>query len=147
MSNCTAGLALGELNPLAGRRRPAPVVHTCACGEFVIVREPSLRSRPWCGECRAFVEAVLRAPPAPATVAPSVLPPGFGRALLPAEGLGLATYLDTVERSLIQQALDRTGGNKAQAARLLGLNRTTLVEMRKRHELAELRRARAEVSP
>jgi hypothetical protein len=146
MSECTTGLAMGTLNPIAGRRpRPAPVVATCTCGEFVIVREPSPRSRPWCAECRAFVEAVLLAPRAPANVAPSVLPPGAGR--LPTEGLGLATYLDTLERSLIQQALDRTGGNKAQAAKLLGLNRTTLVEMRKRHELSALRAARAKVHP
>ena len=36
---------------------------------------------------------------------------------------------------LVLQALERTGWNKNQAARLLGLNRTTLVEMLKRKGL------------
>jgi len=46
--------------------------------------------------------------------------------------MNLVNYLDMVQRSLIQQALDRTDGNKARAAKLLGLNRTTLVEKMKR---------------
>ena len=37
-----------------------------------------------------------------------------------------------VERELIRQALKRSSGNKAQAANLLGMNRTTLVEKLKR---------------
>ena len=38
-----------------------------------------------------------------------------------------------IEASYIDQALSRTDGNRNQAARLLGLNRTTLVEkLRKR---------------
>lgn len=81
-------------------------------------------------ECRVFVEEAVRAPRAP-DLAPMPLP-AQGR-LLPAEGMNLAIYLGMVERSLVQQALDRTDGNKAKAARLLGLNRTTLVEMLKRH--------------
>ena len=36
---------------------------------------------------------------------------------------------------LISQALERTGRNKNRAAQLLGLNRTTLVEMLKRKGL------------
>jgi sigma-54 specific flagellar transcriptional regulator A len=36
---------------------------------------------------------------------------------------------------MIRQALDRTRGNKNRAAQLLGLNRTTLVEMLKRKRL------------
>lgn len=47
---------------------------------------------------------------------------------LPVEGLDLRRHLDTIERSLIQQALDRSSGTVAHAARLLGLRRTTLVE-------------------
>ena len=37
-----------------------------------------------------------------------------------------------LEESLIDQALERTGGNRNAAAQLLGLNRTTLVEKLKR---------------
>lgn len=43
--------------------------------------------------------------------------------LLPEEGIAL----ETVEKELIQQALARTEGNKAGAARLLGLTRATLL--------------------
>jgi len=53
--------------------------------------------------------------------------------VLPEEGLDLKRTLQHIEYALIDQALDRTGGNRNQAARLLSLNRTTLVEkLRKR---------------
>jgi DNA-binding NtrC family response regulator len=55
---------------------------------------------------------------------------------LPDAGLDLRRAVDTFENDLIRQALERTGWNKNQAARLLGLNRTTLVEMIKRKRLA-----------
>jgi len=51
---------------------------------------------------------------------------------LPEEGLDLDAFVADIERDLIQRSLDRTGGNKGQAARLLGLKRTTLVERLKR---------------
>jgi DNA-binding NtrC family response regulator len=52
--------------------------------------------------------------------------------LLPDEGLDLPTFVATIERDLIHRSLERTGGNKGQAARLLNLKRTTLVEKLKR---------------
>ncbi len=51
---------------------------------------------------------------------------------LPEEGLDLDAFMADVERELIQRSLERTGGNKGQAARLLNLKRTTLVEKLKR---------------
>ena len=51
---------------------------------------------------------------------------------LPEEGLDLGAYIGNIERELIQLSLERTNGNKGQAARLLNLNRTTLVEKLKR---------------
>ena len=51
---------------------------------------------------------------------------------LPEEGLDLDEFITNVERQLIQRSLERTGGNKGQAAKLLGLKRTTLVEKLKR---------------
>jgi transcriptional regulator with PAS, ATPase and Fis domain len=54
---------------------------------------------------------------------------------LPREGLDLRAAVEAFENELIRQALERTGWNKNQAARLLGLNRTTLVEMLKRKRL------------
>src|SRR5207302_3541074 len=53
---------------------------------------------------------------------------------LPDDGLDLDAFMSTIERDLIQRSLERTGGNKGQAARLLGLKRTTLVEKLKRLE-------------
>ena len=50
----------------------------------------------------------------------------------PDEGLDLARYVEAVELSLIKRSLERTQGNKRQAARLLNLKRTTLIEKLKR---------------
>ena len=44
------------------------------------------------------------------------------------EELDLKAALRDRERELITMALERTGGNRTEAAALLGLNRTTLVE-------------------
>ena len=55
---------------------------------------------------------------------------------LPALGVDLRPAVEEFESSLIRQALARTNGNKNRAAQLLGLNRTTLVEMVKRKKIA-----------
>ena len=49
-------------------------------------------------------------------------------ARLPENGVDLRAHLTHIERSLITQALARSGGTVAHAARLLSLRRTTLVE-------------------
>jgi two-component system, NtrC family, response regulator AtoC len=59
-----------------------------------------------------------------AAVSPSVT--------LPEEGVDLDALIGGIERDLIQRSLERTGGNKGQAAKLLNLKRTTLVEKLKR---------------
>jgi two-component system response regulator HydG len=51
--------------------------------------------------------------------------------VIPAEGLSL----ETLERELILQSLERAGGNKSQAARLLGLTRRTLYSRMEKHGL------------
>jgi DNA-binding NtrC family response regulator len=51
---------------------------------------------------------------------------------LPEPGIDLREALRVLEYSLIDQALARTRGNRNQAARLLGLRRTTLVEKLKK---------------
>jgi sigma-54 specific flagellar transcriptional regulator A len=57
---------------------------------------------------------------------------GDALATLPEDGLDLRDHLLTIERQLIEQALQRSRGTVAKAARLLNLRRTTLVEkMRK----------------
>ena len=47
---------------------------------------------------------------------------------LPEQGIDLREHLASIERALVQQALRRANGTVAQAARLLNLRRTTLVE-------------------
>jgi DNA-binding NtrC family response regulator len=42
--------------------------------------------------------------------------------------LDLRSALESLERQLIDRALQKAGGNRTEAAALLGLNRTTLVE-------------------
>jgi transcriptional regulator with PAS, ATPase and Fis domain len=64
---------------------------------------------------------------------PSERRPGTSR--LPDIGIDLRTAVESFENNLIRQALERTKWNKNQAARLLGLNRTTLVEMLKRKRI------------
>jgi transcriptional regulator with PAS, ATPase and Fis domain len=47
---------------------------------------------------------------------------------LPATGVDLDGFLETIENGFIQQALQRSRGNKTLAAGLLNLNRTTFIE-------------------
>jgi transcriptional regulator with PAS, ATPase and Fis domain len=54
----------------------------------------------------------------------------------PDEGIDLERYMEGLELSLIRRSLERTQGNKVQAARLLNLKRTTLIEKLKRLERA-----------
>ena len=60
-------------------------------------------------------------PPLTAGTAPSVAPD----VRLPTEGLDLDSVVGGFERSLLEQALERTGGNKKRAAELLRIKRTT----------------------
>jgi DNA-binding NtrC family response regulator len=52
----------------------------------------------------------------------------------PDDGLDFDRYIEGVELSLIRRSLERTRGNKRQAAKLLNLKRTTLIEKLKRLE-------------
>jgi DNA-binding NtrC family response regulator len=53
---------------------------------------------------------------------------------LPEGGIDFERYINRIEHDLISRALEKTGGNKGQASRLLNLKRTTLVEKLKRLE-------------
>jgi sigma-54 specific flagellar transcriptional regulator A len=48
----------------------------------------------------------------------------------------LRNYLESLEQRLIVRAMRAAGGTVAQAARLLGLRRTTLVEKLRKYSLA-----------
>ena len=53
----------------------------------------------------------------------------------PKAGLDLREYLANIEQTMIRSALDEADGTVAQAARLLNLRRTTLVEKLRRYSL------------
>jgi sigma-54 dependent transcriptional regulator, flagellar regulatory protein len=78
---------------------------------------------------------------APAAAAPSlvaaatVTPDRAAECELPLTGMDLRAYLENLERRLIAKALEASGGTVAQAARLLGLRRTTLVEKLRKYDL------------
>ena len=105
-----------------------------------------LVSYPWPGNVRELENSIERAVllcPSD-VIEPRDLPSrvcGLGQerrvsARLPDTGLDLRAAVETFENQLIRQALERTSWNKKQAAQLLGLNRTTLVEMLKRKRIA-----------
>lgn len=55
---------------------------------------------------------------------------------IPDEGIDFNSLVDQYERSLISKALEKSGGVKNQAANLLGIKRTTLVEKMKKKGMA-----------
>jgi DNA-binding NtrC family response regulator len=68
----------------------------------------------------------------PPEVQNSGAPADTGDAWLPEDGIDFERYIEGIELSLIRRSLERTQGNKRQAARLLNLKRTTLIEKLKR---------------
>jgi two-component system response regulator AtoC len=55
---------------------------------------------------------------------------------IPDEGLNFQSVVSQLERELITRCLEKTGGNKRQAARLLQLSRTTLIDKLHRLNIA-----------
>jgi sigma-54 specific flagellar transcriptional regulator A len=98
---------------------PAPLAPPAA----VKLVKPAVPVEPEISEREALM--LLEEPPAGGTM----LPPG---------GIDLRAHVAAIEESLIRQALDRSNGVVAQAARLLGLRRTTLVEKLRKFEIGGL---------
>jgi DNA-binding NtrC family response regulator len=48
--------------------------------------------------------------------------------MIPDEGINFTSIVTQLERDLIVKCLEKTGGNKRQAARLLNLSRTTFID-------------------
>ena len=63
------------------------------------------------------------------------VPENIGQSLLPLNGLDLKEYLANLEKDLIGQALDDSGGVVARAADRLHIRRTTLVEKMRKYSL------------
>ncbi len=105
-----------------------------------------LMSFQWPGNVRQLENTIERAialTPGRAQIEVKDLPPDVQRAaaapelssvLFPDSGIDFDAYVATIERALIRQSLERTHGNKRQAAKLLNLKRTTLIEKLKRLE-------------
>jgi DNA-binding NtrC family response regulator len=104
----------------------------------------ALMAYTWPGNVRQLENAIERATAfagARGQIDISDLPPEIASArepsdrpgvTLPDDGIDLDALIADIERDLIERSLERTGGNKGQAARLLKLKRTTLVEKIKR---------------
>ena len=106
-----------------------------------------LKAYHWPGNVRELANLVERASILypDGVVGPRELPAPFGSEggaarqtppdCMPEEGLDLRAHLGTIEKDLIQLAMDQADGTVAQAARLLKLRRTTLVEKLRRYDL------------
>ena len=64
---------------------------------------------------------------------------------IPDEGVNFNTEVTNVEKELIMQSLKKSGGNKKQAAKLLSLKRTTLIEKLKRLNMMDELKSEASV--
>jgi DNA-binding NtrC family response regulator len=73
--------------------------------------------------------------PAPEPVAVVVDP--LAAPHLPEAGIDLRDAVERFEGALIEQALERAGGNRSKAALILRMNRTTLVEKLRKRGLGE----------
>lgn len=82
-------------------------------------------------------EAAVLAPPTEVCDVEDViaLAQGGGAPALPLEGLSLKDHLAAIEKELIVKALQRADGNVTQTAKLLNLQRTTLIEKLNKYEL------------
>jgi len=62
----------------------------------------------------------------------------MGPVTIPDEGIDFTSVVSQLERELILKCLEKTGGNKRQAARLLNMSRTTLIDKLQRLGPAEV---------
>ncbi|NNE65141.1 MAG: sigma-54-dependent Fis family transcriptional regulator [Pyrinomonadaceae bacterium] len=60
---------------------------------------------------------------------------GFVPTSIPDEGIDFTEIVSNIEKEILLRTLDKTNGNKMQAARLLNMKRTTLVEKVKRLDI------------
>jgi DNA-binding NtrC family response regulator len=145
-----------ELPPLRDRREDIPLLvqhfvskYATATGHGgppVLVSQDAMRrlmSFSWPGNVRQLENAIERGIAllgGRSTIELSDLPPEIQATPVtflptvdfPEAGVDLPGMVDQIERDLIARALTRTGGNKAAAATLLNIKRTTLVEKLKR---------------
>ncbi len=121
----------------------ANATHQCSVKGFSAQAARALRTQPWRGNVRELLHTIERAVLIKRTGLLELIDLGL-RARRPRiatevpvdDNLDLRDALSNVERTLIGRALDKTGGNRTEAAALLGLNRTTLVEKLRKYAAA-----------
>jgi two-component system, NtrC family, response regulator AtoC len=149
-----------QLPPLRDRKEDIPLLVQHFLEKFIAERGPKtpgdhtltvsqeamrrLMASQWPGNVRQLENAVERAvafttgktqidvTDLPVDIQQAQEPTLSSTVVLPDAGMDLEAFVLNIERDLIALALDRTSGNKGQAARLLNLKRTTLVEKLKR---------------
>ena len=154
LAKCFARSGL-TIPPLRKRREDVPSLALLAIDQAcrVLARDPvgieqeamgALVDHDWPGDV-AELELVIELAVAKAStksIALGDLPPLAWPSVAEGESLS-GTYLE-VERRLLERALARSGGNKSEAARMLGLKRTTFLDKLRRHGLEH--RAQHDVS-
>jgi transcriptional regulator with PAS, ATPase and Fis domain len=131
-----AGYFLERARSKAGRDQVAKISRQAA---------ELLASYGWPGNVRELENTIERAVLLSngSAIEPKDLPPrlqGFGpeprtSPRMTDRGIDLRKAVEGFENNLIRQALEKTNWNKKRAAELLGINRTTLVEMLKRKRI------------
>ncbi|MEQ1758624.1 MAG: sigma-54 dependent transcriptional regulator [Vicinamibacterales bacterium] len=151
------------LPPLRDRREDIPLLaqHFAkkSCKENGIAYKPigqetlrSLMSYDWPGNIRQFENAIEHAVAMSLTateIRPEALPEDvrmrrqtsdmMPSLSIPDEGVNFTSIVSKLERDLILRCLEKTGGNKRQAARLLNLSRTTFIDKLQRLNVDALR--------
>jgi DNA-binding NtrC family response regulator len=96
-----------------------------------------LRRYPWPGNVRELAHAcayAVRVAGARTTVTPAHWPPAPAAAWVAEDApRGLHAETRALEQRRLREALDRSGGNRTQAARALGLSRQGLLKKLRRH--------------
>ena len=150
-----------RLPPLRARKEDVPLLahHFVkkSCQENGIAVKPIsqealrvLMAYDWPGNIRQFENAIEHAVAMSLTaseIGPDSLPEEVrtksGPAVVPTvsipdEGINFTNVVSQLERELILRCLEKTGGNKRQAARLLNLSRTTFIDKLQRLNVAEV---------
>lgn len=140
-----------QLPPLRSRREDIPVLaqhflrESCHHNQVPLrpIGQAAMRllmQHAWPGNIRQLENAIEHAVAMSGLadeILPSMLPDDFQSAdadrlvptiTVPDGGISFASVMTQIERDLILQCLERTGGNRRQAAILLNLSRTTLID-------------------
>jgi DNA-binding NtrC family response regulator len=149
-----------RLPPLRARREDIPLLAQYfvnrSCEENRISNKPLsqdtlkiLMAYDWPGNIRQLENAIEHAVAmsiAGSDIGPDSLPeeirtqtsaPLLPAISIPDEGLNFTAIMSQIERELLVRSLEKTGGNKRQAARLLNLSRTTFLDKLQRLSIEE----------